>query len=38
MTNKERLQANNSELREAIEMAESLPNAGEGGTPTPTQE
>ena len=38
MTNKERLQANNAELREAIEMAESLPNAGEGGTPTPTQE
>ena len=38
MTNKERLQANNAELREAIEMAESLPNSGEGGTPTPTQE
>lgn len=38
MTNKERLQANNAELREAIERAENLPDAGEGGTPTPTQE
>lgn len=31
MTNKERIQANNAELREAIEMAESLPEAGGGG-------
>lgn len=31
MTNLERIQANNAELREAIEMAESLPNAGSGG-------
>jgi hypothetical protein len=38
MTNTERIQANNAELREAIEMAESLPDAGGGGTPTPTQE
>ena len=38
MTNNERIQANNAELREAIEMAEKLPDAGEGGTPTPTQE
>lgn len=28
MTNTERIQANNEELREAIEMAESLPDAG----------
>lgn len=32
MTNDERIQANNVELREAIELAESLPDAGEGGT------
>lgn len=38
MTNTERIQANNAELREAIEMAENLPDAGGGGTPTPTQE
>ena len=31
MTNTERIQANNAELREAIQMAESLPNAGSGG-------
>lgn len=31
MTNTERIQANNAELREAIDMAESLPNAGGGG-------
>lgn len=31
MANKERIQANNAELREAIEMAENLPSAGEGG-------
>lgn len=31
MTNTERIQANNAELREAIEMAEKLPDAGEGG-------
>ena len=37
MTNTERIQANNAELREAIEMAESLPDVGEGGEPTPTQ-
>lgn len=28
MTNTERIQANNAELREAIEMAENLPEAG----------
>ena len=38
MTNTERIQANNAELREAIELAEKLPDASEGGTPTPTQE
>lgn len=32
MANKERIQANNAELREAIEMAENLPDAGGGGT------
>lgn len=31
MTNTERIQANNAELREAIEMAESLPEASSGG-------
>lgn len=31
MTNTERIQANNEELREAIEMAETLPEAGGGG-------
>lgn len=31
MTNTERIQANNTELREAIEMAEKLPDAGSGG-------
>ena len=31
MTNSERIQANNEELREAIEMAENLPAAGGGG-------
>lgn len=30
MTNTERIQANNAELRECIEMAEGLPNAGGG--------
>lgn len=30
MTNNERITANNAELREAIEMAESLPEAGGG--------
>lgn len=38
MTNTERLQANNAELRECIEIAESLPDVGGGGTPTPSQE
>ena len=38
MTNNERITANNAELREAIELAEKLPDASEGGTPTPTQE
>lgn len=38
VTNNERIQANNAELREAIELAEKLPDAGSGGTPTPTQE
>lgn len=44
MTNAERIQANNAELREAIEMAENLPDAGEGAevvlqskTVTPTK-
>lgn len=32
MTNNERIQANNAELREAIEMAEKLPEAGDGQT------
>lgn len=31
MTNTERIQANNAELREAISMAENLPDAGGGG-------
>ena len=31
MTNNERITANNAELREAIEMAEKLPDASEGG-------
>ena len=31
MTNTERIQANNAELREAITMAENLPDAGGGG-------
>jgi hypothetical protein len=31
VTNTERIQANNAELREAIEMAETLPEAGGGG-------
>ena len=30
MTNTEKIRANNAELREAIEMAENLPDAGEG--------
>lgn len=38
MTNKERIQANNAELLDLIDMAENLPDVGEGGTPTPTQE
>lgn len=38
MTNTERIQANNVELREAIELAEKLPDAGGSITPTPTQE
>lgn len=33
MTNTERILANNAELREAIEMAENLPEAGGGTTP-----
>jgi hypothetical protein len=33
MTNTERIQANNAELREAIEMAEKLPDVGGGTTP-----
>lgn len=37
VTNKERIQANNGELREAIELAKNLPDAG-GGESTPTQE
>lgn len=36
MTNTERIQANNAELREAIGLAEQLPDAG--GTTIPTQE
>lgn len=32
MTNTERIQANNEELRECIETAEKLPEAGEGGS------
>ena len=35
MTNTERIQANNAELREAIELAESLPDAGTGGSVVP---
>ena len=31
VTNTERIQANNDELREAIQMAENLPDAGSGG-------
>lgn len=31
MTNTERIQANNEELRKSIEMAENLPDAGDGG-------
>lgn len=31
MTNNERITANNAELREAIELAEKLPDASEGG-------
>lgn len=31
MANKQRIQENNAELREAIEMAEKLPDAGQGG-------
>jgi hypothetical protein len=38
MTNTERIQANNADLRECIELAENLPNAGGGGESTPTQE
>lgn len=38
MTNTERIQANNAELREAIEMAESLPDAGQGGISFTTDE
>jgi hypothetical protein len=36
MTNTERIQANNEELRECIELAENLPDAGTGGTVTVT--
>lgn len=32
MTNTERIQTNNAELREAIQMAENLPDAGGGGS------
>lgn len=39
MTNTERIQANNENLRECIEIANELPNAeGGGGEPTPAQE
>ena len=38
MTNNERITANNAELCEAIELAETLPDASAGETPTPTQE
>lgn len=31
MTNKERIQAHNAELRDIIDIAESLPDAGGGG-------
>lgn len=34
MTNTERIQANNAELREAIQIAENLPNAGGGASVT----
>lgn len=35
MTNKERIQSNNNEIRELIEIAENLPNAGGGGSADP---
>ena len=39
MTNKQRIQENNANLRECIEIANALPEAGGGGgEPTPTQE
>ena len=39
MTNTERIQENNANLRECIEIANALPEAGGGGAdPTPTQE
>lgn len=38
MTNTERIQANNAELREAIELAENLPDAGGGGVAEPVIE
>lgn len=38
MTNKQRIQANNTELREAIEMAKNLPDATGGGVSFTTDE
>lgn len=38
MSYNNRLQANNAELQEILDMANSLPDAGEGGQATPTQE
>lgn len=38
MSNTERIQANNAELREAIETAENLPDAGSGGVSFTTDE
>jgi hypothetical protein len=38
MTNAERIEAHNAELRACIDLAESLPDATGGGTTTPTQE
>ena len=35
MTNKERIQSNNNEIRELIEIAENLPDAGGGGSADP---
>lgn len=38
MSYSNRLQANNAELQEILDMANALPDAGEGGQVTPTQE